>query len=299
MIHENPYLQRINQVIDYIREHIDDDLSLHTLATVAHFSPFHFHRVFSSITGETVNQFVGRIRLERAASLLRAAPDMSILDAALACGFESASGFSKAFKKRFGISPGTWNRQSPLKDSKIGQVFESFPRYTLDMLQEVDERDEFEVRIQSLPAQRLAYIRVINAYQPNRVVDAYERLVNWYCSHNRDLSSTTLYGMSQDDPEITPLNLYRYDICLVVPDDWEGEGEVSIRDFPACQIASIHCKGDIYLIDRAYQYLFRYWLPRSRYQPDNLPGMEIYRQQPADLGWDTYDIDGAIPIVAL
>ncbi|HEX6035853.1 MAG TPA: hypothetical protein VFY83_15550 [Anaerolineales bacterium] len=47
------------------------------------------------------------------------------------------------------------------------------------------------------------------------------------------------------------------------------------------------------------QYLFRYWLPRSRYQPANLPGMEIYRRQPIELGWETFDIDCAIPIVAL
>jgi predicted transcriptional regulator YdeE len=47
------------------------------------------------------------------------------------------------------------------------------------------------------------------------------------------------------------------------------------------------------------QYLWRYWLPRSRYQPASLPGMEIYRRQPFELGWETYDIDCAIPVVGL
>jgi AraC family transcriptional regulator len=108
-----------------------------------------------------------------------------------------------------------------------------------------------------------------------------------------------LYGMSQDDPYVTPLRLCRYDWCLSVPASWQAEGEVSMVTFPACQVATIRCLGDIRQEDKAIQYLFRYWLPRSRYQPANLPGMEIYRRQPAELGWETYDIDCAVPIVAL
>jgi DNA gyrase inhibitor GyrI len=57
--------------------------------------------------------------------------------------------------------------------------------------------------------------------------------------------------------------------------------------------------GDLVQADRVIQYLFRYWLPRSRYQPANLPGMEIYRRQPAELGWKTYDLDMAVPVVPL
>jgi AraC family transcriptional regulator len=105
--------------------------------------------------------------------------------------------------------------------------------------------------------------------------------------------------MSQDDPEITPLHLCRFDWCLSVPDDWQAEGEVNVLDFPACEAASVHCLGDLEQEDKALQYLFRYWLPRSRYQPANLPGMEIYRRQPFELGWKTYDMDLAVPVVAL
>ena len=72
---------------------------------------------------------------------------------------------------------------------------------------------------------------------------------------------------------------------------------VTYQDFPACQVATIHCFGDIGQEDKAIQYLFRYWLPRSRYQPANLPGMEIYRRQPIELGWKTFDIDCAVPVI--
>jgi AraC family transcriptional regulator len=105
--------------------------------------------------------------------------------------------------------------------------------------------------------------------------------------------------MSQDDPGVTPLRLCRFDWCLKVPAAWQPEGEVGMQDFPACQAATIRVQGGIEQEDRALQYLFRYWLPRSRYQPANLPGMEIYRRQPAELGWETFDIDCAVPVVAL
>jgi len=84
-----------------------------------------------------------------------------------------------------------------------------------------------------------------------------------------------------------------------VPDGWTAEGEISITNFPARQIAYIRCQGDIYQLDRAWQYLYRYWLPRSRYQPDYLPAMEIYRRLPAEIGWETFDMDCAMPIIAL
>jgi AraC family transcriptional regulator len=297
---ENLYIQRINAVIRHVRENLDDDLSLDTLARVASFSPFHFHRIFKSITDETVNDLVTRLRLERAAVLLRSTPDLSITDTAFECGFKSASVFSRAFKKHYGINARQWDRRSPLKNSKNGQVSEDLSHYTLEHLTRFAEHEALEVRLHSLPAQRLAYIRVYDSYSEfSRIKHSYERLIIWFCQRGGRLEDTTLYGMSQDNPDVTPQRLCRFDWCLTVPADWQADGEVSVQDFPACQVAAIHCQGDLEQEDRAVQYLFRCWLPRSRYQPANLPGMEIYRRQPAELGWETFDIDCAVPVVAL
>ncbi len=297
---ENLYLQRINAVIDHVRENLNDDLPLDTLARVAGFSPFHFHRLFKSITEETINDMVLRLRLERAVALLRSVPSLSITEAAFAGGFKSVSVFSRAFNRQYAINARQWDRQSPLKNSKNGQVLEGFPHYTLENLSDFAERDGFKVHIRSLPEQRLAYIRVYDSYSKfSRVKRAYERLVAWYVQRGGSLKNTTLYGMSQDDPYVTPLRLCRFDWCLRVPDSWQADGDINIVTFPACRVATIHCLGDIMQEDRAIQYLFRYWLPRSRYQPANLPGMEIYLRQPSELGWETFDIDCAVPIVAL
>lgn len=297
---ENLYLQRINAVISHVREHLNDDLSVGTLARVAGFSPFHFYRVFKSITDETVSDLVLRLRLERAATLLRARPELSITQASLESGFKSVSVFSRLFKKQYGINARQWDRQSPLKNSKNGQVLDGFPRYTLEALSGFAEQADFKVDIRSLPQQRLAYIRVYDSHSKfSKVGEAYFRLIEWYCQRGGRLEDTTLYGMSQDDPEVTPLRLCRFDWCLKVPADWQAEGEVNIQTLPACRVATIRCEGDLMQEYRALQYLFRYWLPRSRYQPANLPGMEIYRRQPLELGWETFDLDCAVPIVPM
>jgi AraC-like DNA-binding protein len=78
------YIGRNNRVIDYTEKNIDKDLSLETLAGVANFSRFHFHRIFKAMMGETLNQFILRIRIERAAALLIHNPKKSITEMRLA-----------------------------------------------------------------------------------------------------------------------------------------------------------------------------------------------------------------------
>jgi AraC family transcriptional regulator len=294
------YLQRINLVLDYIRTHLTADLSLHQLSEVAGFSPFHFHRIFKVLTAETLQDYVLRLRLERAAMLLKTAPRLSITAAAQQAGFVSPSHFSRVFKQHYGITARAWDRQTPLKNSKNGQILDGFPLYTVAKLAEIADEREFEVYFRALPAQRVAYVRVTNSYAPERVARGYERLQAWYTAQGKAWSSALVLGMSQDDPEVTPLKLCRYDWCVAIPAEWQGNGEISVRTLPAMTLAAIHCCGDIYRVDRAWQYLFRYWLPRSPLLPANLPAMEIYRRLPlGELDWTEFDLDCAIPIVAL
>ena len=76
------YISRINRVIDYVEANIDQDLSLASLAKVANFSQFHFHRIFRAMVGETLNGFSQRIRLEKAAARLWDHPKESITEIA-------------------------------------------------------------------------------------------------------------------------------------------------------------------------------------------------------------------------
>jgi len=106
--HRGEYDRRVNRVIDHIREHLADELPLAALARLAAFSPFHFHRVFRAVTGETVAGFVHRLRIEKAAAALRDHPGRAVLEIALDHGFGSAAAFARAFRARFGMSATAW-----------------------------------------------------------------------------------------------------------------------------------------------------------------------------------------------
>ncbi len=87
----------------------DNPLSLDELASVAHFSPYHFHRVFRGMVGETVAEHVRRLRLERAARHL-IYTRRSVTDLAFDAGYETMESFIRAFRKRFGYAPSCYRQ---------------------------------------------------------------------------------------------------------------------------------------------------------------------------------------------
>lgn len=284
------YIERVNAVISHARQHLTDDLPLEALARVAGFSPFHFHRVFKSIAGESVSSMVTRLRLERAAALLRADRSLSITHAAFASGFESAAVFARTFKRHYGRTASSWDRHMALTERKIDQARAQQADYTAV---------RFDVTVRELPGQQLACIRVFDSYRhPMRMLAAYDRLLNWYQQRGGALADTTLYGLSQDDPDITPLQLCRFDWCLRVPAEWRGDHEINMMTLPPCTVATLPCQGDLDLEAACFSHLFLQWLPAGRYQPANLPAMEIYRRLPSETGWDNFDMECAIPIEA-
>ena len=98
------YNERLNNVKQYVREHINEPLNREVLAAVAGFSVPHFHRIFTSHMGENISNYVRRVRLERAGRKLRMGA-VDITEVALAAGYDTHAAFSKAFKQQYGLSP--------------------------------------------------------------------------------------------------------------------------------------------------------------------------------------------------
>ena len=120
---DKDYINRVNAALKHIDLHLDSDtLSLENISKVALFSPFHFHRIFKSIVGETLNAYINRKRLEKAAAGLIHKKDCNITELAFQSGFSSNSAFTRAFKKFYDVSPSAFRKQNPEKFSKIGIV---------------------------------------------------------------------------------------------------------------------------------------------------------------------------------
>ncbi len=100
----------MHRVVGMIAARLGEHVSLKALASQAGLSPFHLQRVFSSHVGETPKQLTLRLRLGRAAALLLATSD-TVLDVALDCGFQSHEVFTRAFRRRFGMTPRTYRER--------------------------------------------------------------------------------------------------------------------------------------------------------------------------------------------
>jgi AraC family transcriptional regulator len=103
-------LKQVQAVLAFASGHLDEDLSLGALAGQVGLSAFHLHRLFSAAAGETPKQFTLRLRFGRAAAMLLTKED-SVLDVALACGFQSHEVFCRVFRRRFGMTPSAYRER--------------------------------------------------------------------------------------------------------------------------------------------------------------------------------------------
>lgn len=299
----NHHFERVDRVIDYIGSHPDARLSLARLARLACFSPYHFHRIFQAITGETLNGHVRRVRLERAALLLRSSPRKRITDVALQVGFAGVAEFSRAFKNHFGLNATAWDRLAPLENSKIGKAPGTLPNYTREELQQWKTAANIRVRVHTQQPLAYAYIRTYNPYGNTRLMDVYHSLMAWLRQRGTSPAGVTIIGMSMDDPTITPAEKCRYDLGAAFPPAQAPARRectahsLSLRDLESGPLASIHCVGDIGQVARAWHYLYKVWLPASRYEPAHQPAMEMFVKLPEEIGWTTFDLLACLPVV--
>ncbi len=99
------YTKQTNAVLDFIHGNLDGSLSLERLSAIASFSPYHFHRVFKLIVGETLLVYVNRTRIDKACRFLAFHENLSMREISLECGFSSLAGFSRTFRAIHGMSP--------------------------------------------------------------------------------------------------------------------------------------------------------------------------------------------------
>jgi AraC family transcriptional regulator len=297
------YAQRIDRVIDYLRGNLHRPVKLAELANVACFSEFHFHRIFTAVSGETLNNFTNRLRLEKAARLLRYS-EQSLTDIALDCGFSSSATFSRAFRSGYETSPSQFRKNGEIKKSKIRK--ELFPKdeYGLHVIGEdmsaTEKKAAFPVRLIDIPERQVAYIRVTNAFEMERVLAALKTVIEWAKSQDV-FSQVTLFGMSADDPHVTPKHLYRYEVCLASPLPFEcGDGMsklgISKLKMPAMRYAAIKVSGDIHKVATAWDYLYRDWLIHSAYEPEHAPALEIFLDKESAMDWSHFELDLCLPI---
>jgi AraC family transcriptional regulator len=287
------YAQRIDRVIDHLRGNLHRQVKLEELAKVACFSEFHFHRIFGAVSGETLNNFTNRLRLEKAARLLRYS-DKSLTDIALDCGFSSSATFSRAFRSGYDTSPRQFRKSGEIKKSKICKELFDDQDYDLPMSAE-EKRAAFPVRLIDIPERQVAYIRVTNAFEGDRVLAALKTMIEW--AKSQDIfSQGILFGMTVDDPHVTPKHLYRYEVCLASSLPFECMEGMSKLKMPAMRYAVANVSGDIRKVATAWDYIYRNWLINSAYEPEHAPALEIFLEKENALDWSHCELALCLPV---
>ena len=282
--------------MDHIVRHLAQPLRLREVSEAARFSPFHFHRIFKALVGETLNQFVKRQRLERALYLMSHAPQRSLTDVALDCGFSSSSDFSRSFKQRYGAPPSLFDLDSfrNTRREELERVLSSQERgRRFTTLPAGENPDGFEVQLRDLPARTVAYIRVLDPYREGAAQAAVERLLAW--AIQRGLADGQWLGYMWEEPEIVALEDCRYDVALVV-DDVQPAGEIGRFEFPPMRVAEVVLSGGIELEARAIDWLYKTWLPRSGFVPDDQPAFEAWIGRPFAHGLEHFEIACQLPV---
>lgn len=302
------YESRMHRVLAYIDQHLEQPISLNTLADVAHFSPFHFHRLFSAWMGETFGDYLRRRRIEVAAMRLAAQPRTRILNIALSVGFGSAEAFTRAFKIRFGCSPTAWrehqyslriaNSNSGQVNSKRSQALQA-PFAEHEISQIPNKENIMKVSLIDRQPATVAYLRHLGPYGKSIARFWQETYVPWAVM-NKLGADHARYGISYDDPSITAPEQCRYDACAEVSHDFMATGGALKTTIPGGKYAVLKFKGTVEQVGAAWTALLRDWLPSSDLQLDARPCFEYFPKGAAfDKETGEFECEICIPVVPL
>jgi AraC family transcriptional regulator len=276
------YRRRMERVLAHIQRHLDESLDLASLARVAHFSPFHFHRGFRGMVGESVGEHVRRLRMERAALQLRQT-DHSILQIALQAGYEPHEAFSRVFRIRFDCSPTHFRHaaHAPTHLPALCNVHYS-PHDQIDLLPQTRGAHSMDVRIERIKPIRVAYVRGYGPY-PQVFPKIWKKLNELAIGLKLEKPGAWRLSICNDDPELTPADKIRADACISCDESFQPTGDLQVREIPAGSYAVLRYQGPYSGLGNAWSQLCGHWLPQSGLKIRNAPCFEVYRNSPGDV----------------
>lgn len=288
------YVRRINKALAFIDEHLDQPIRLDDVAKASYFSSYHFHRIFHVLVGETVNDYVSRKRMEKAAYRLLGKFDLTVTDIAELGGFSSSANFAKAFKLYFGVSPTelrTYQPQNQLvkKNSKIGKLYRKYGKafnpqelysqfVTQSIVFDPDKLKELlmKVKVKDIEEKAIAYLTSPKGYELDSVYATWDKIIDWAKSHGIQEQTQTRFAICHDNPAITPEDKCRYDAAVVVGHDVAVTPPYTQSAIPAGKYATAYYKDTGDKINNFMTELCSHWFPDSGYEPDDFPPMFHY-----------------------
>ncbi|QQS14871.1 MAG: AraC family transcriptional regulator [Rhodospirillales bacterium] len=255
------YADRIARVVDHIAANLDATLTTERLAAVAHFSPYHFHRIYLGVTGETAGDTIRRYRLNRAATALTHG-DRAIPAIAREAGYGGAAAFTRAFAAVYGATPGAYRRAHRGRDHRTAN-------------QQQESAMSHPTEIVTLPARRLFMATHIGHY--HEMAAAFDRTAAWLGSRGLLADDRAAIAIYRDlDPSVVPSARRRTDVGFSVAPGVAATDGFKIVDLPGGRHAVMHHKGPYAELEAACSWLFGVWLPASGEETADRPFFDHY-----------------------
>ncbi len=222
------YADRIERVIDHLQNTDPGETpDLEALASVAALSPFHFHRIYRLMTGETVADTIKRIRLARAVPAL----DRSIAAATDASGYATSQGLARALKAETGHTATQIRRSVDIRQS-------------LEAAMRRPDLTDAPMVIEIVATEPLTLTALRNTGPYPELNGVYNRLFELVFSELPMEALRGLYGYLHDDPRITPAKDCRAEVAVDVGGQGALIDDLYRIDVPAGRCARLCHLGD-------------------------------------------------------
>jgi AraC family transcriptional regulator len=299
------YEAAVERTVARIAETLDEALDLAGLARGAALSPFHFHRVFRGMVGETPLEMHRRLRLERAAWQLLDS-DVAITTIAFDAGYETHEAFTRAFRQAYGTSPSSFRQRSADRSPGCQRP----PTVELAAPSGVHFRTEhsasptirfitgelaMNVTIEDMPERRVATVHHVGPY--SRISEAFGRLgaIVGPAGLLR-FPEAAMMAIYYDDPETTPPEQLQSDAGIAVPEGVPLPAGIAEKRLPAGRYARTTHVGPYTQLGDAWTRLMGEWLPKSGHRVGTASSYEVYRNTPMDVAPHELRTDLYLPI---
>jgi len=280
------HLESLNRAIQFIEHNLDKKILLKDIASEAYLSEFHFHRIFKSLTGETVKEFLLRLKIERAANKLRHSKD-SIRQIAIENGYENHETFTRTFKKYFGLAPQEY--RNTVQQIVIKKQLEyQYKEVSLEKLQ-IEKP-----ALKRLPDLHLAYIRHTGSYK--KVANSFQRLMIWAAAHLILKLKPVTLGIVHDNPDLTDEEKIRFDACVIISKAIKPKGEIGYKKIEGGKFAVFRYTGAYENFYTVYDYIYNVCLFEMDLELADKPALEWYIKSPPFTKPENYVTDFYVPI---
>lgn len=290
------------KIIQYIDNNLDTELSLERVSEIAAYSPFHFHRIFKLIVGETLQNYIFRKRIEKSAFYLSLRKNLSVKDIYLNLGFSSHSDFNKVFKKYYGKSPSEFRKLSPEKfhtisqiHSKNGQVDTVFDQYICNIENLLNwSTMNLKIKVTDLPEMNLAAVMSLGIAN---VESSFNVLIDW--AKEKQLfprENLKMISVYHDSFKVTSADKVRIHACMLLDRPLEKQdGEVFPETLEAGKF--IVGSGELTLaeFEQSWVSLFL-WMKENGYKTRKAFPFEIYHSNFKEHPEGKMVVDFCIPI---